>query len=267
MLEPSADSDEGYRLGLACCQRAEHSVPGLPKHLHLHVQVLAFEDVRSNGTLTIAVYDRRTLSANVPLGSVCPRCLKHVMPVLATGIYSLSSEAGFSARGAETCQPDSDPMRLHQRDSCQLLCVPQATLPLALLSDSRPRYLWLPLHRPAPSATAAAATTAGQARRPRPELFQRSVSDADKAGEVRVRLQWATEEAPGDGSVDALVIGLTLAGVALSLVEASVTRLPREARSLFSHICLHSKSQVRNKKRIPRCVPACMQALYNPFPS
>ena len=132
--------------------------------------------------------------------------------------------------------------------TAELLCIPQATVPLALLSDSRPRYLWLPLHCPAPSATAAAATAAGQARRPHPELFQRFISNADQAGEVRLRLQWATEEAPGDGSEGALVIGLALAGVALSLVEASVTRLPREARSLFSHLCLHSESRVRKTK-------------------
>lgn len=147
-------------------------------------------------------------------------------------------------------------MLLHQHDSFQLLCHSQATVPLALLSDSRPRYLWLPLHRPVPSATAAAATPVGQARRPRPELFQRSISDADKAGEVRLRLHWAAEEAPGDGSADALAIGLTLAGVALSLVEASVTRLPREVRNVLSHRCLRIKKSSRDKKHMPCCVPA-----------
>ncbi len=43
------------------------------------VQVLAFEDVRLHGTLTIAVHDRRTLSVNVLLGSVCPQVLKYGM--------------------------------------------------------------------------------------------------------------------------------------------------------------------------------------------
>ena len=142
--------------------------------------------------------------------------------------------------------------------TAELLYVPQATVRLALLSDSQPRYLWLPLQRPAPSGTAAAATTAGQARRPRPELFQRSVSNANKAGEVRLRLQWAIEEGPGDGSADALVIALTLAGVALSLIEASVTRLPREAReSLRSHIPAQQDKLLRDKEHMPRCVPVC----------
>ena len=103
---------------------------------------------------------------------------------------------------------------------------------MALLGDSRPRYLWLPLHRPAPPATTDAAATAGQARKPRPDLFQMSVSNADKAGEVRLRLHWAPEDVPGDGAAaDTLAMELMLTGVGLSLVEASVTRLPREARS------------------------------------
>ena len=56
-------------LSMLSVRKAEKTM--LPNATVLHVQVLAFGDVRPNGTLTIAVYDRRTLSANVPLGSVC----------------------------------------------------------------------------------------------------------------------------------------------------------------------------------------------------
>ena len=56
-------------LYMLSARKAEFTV--LPNGIVPRVQVLAFEDVRPNGTLTIAVYDRRTLSANVPLGSVC----------------------------------------------------------------------------------------------------------------------------------------------------------------------------------------------------
>ena len=131
---------------------------------------------------------------------------------------------------------------------------------LALLGDSRPRYLWLPLHHPAQPATAAATSIGAQARMPRAEHFQRSVSDADKAGEVRLRLQWTPEEAPGEGAAaDALAMEVTLAGMGLSLVEASGTRLPREARSVCTrtHFTASDRWATRSTCTLCPCMHAC----------
>ena len=74
---------------------------------------------------------------------------------------------------------------------------------------------------------------------------------------MRLRLHWATEEAPGIGAAEGtLAMELTLAGVRLSLVEASVTRLPREARSPSTiHACMASE----NSRQIPMLC-ACMNA-------
>ena len=77
-------------------------------HSHLHVQVLAFEDVGVSGTLTIAVYDRRTLSANVLLGSVCPRYWKCGMHVLGKGTHSIIQWTGLPRHERNpVCQPAS----------------------------------------------------------------------------------------------------------------------------------------------------------------
>ena len=130
------------------------------------------------------------------------------------------------------------------------ILVPQATVPLALFRDARPHYLWLPLRRPAPpavSSSAAAAAAAGQSPRKSPSPGQggsaaRNPTDHPgfnpsyepggepaAAGELRVRVQWAPEDAPGGSSAgDALALELVLSGVGVSIVEASVTRLPRE---------------------------------------
>ena len=77
------------------------------------------------------------------------------------------------------------------------------------LCDCKPYYLWLPLHK-------------------------RSAGEREAlAGELHLRLQWSSEELERPTDVHAsLALEVQLAGIGLSIVEASVAKLPREAQSL-----------------------------------
>jgi hypothetical protein len=82
--------------------------------------------------------------------------------------------------------------------------VVQALVPLERFRDSKPAYLWLPICR----------GDHGQ---------------GSSCGEIRVRVQWMLEETQDvEDAGPTVSLKVELRGIGLSLVEASIMKLPRE---------------------------------------
>lgn len=106
----------------------------------------------------------------------------------------------------------------------------QATLPVMRFSDSKPHYLWLPMHGN-PLARRSGMDPGASNQEP------------PSTGELHVRVQWTNEESEqATDDLPSLVAELGLCGIGVSVVDASFLRLPREvrARSLLVCISVHA---------------------------